>query len=60
MAAYLYIRPRTKSGKYQIVRKGIGNHSYVVAEVFTETAAESIVSALNTNKVVIQEVAKAS
>ena len=60
MASYLYIRPRTKSGKYQIVRKGVGNHSYVVAEAFNEVAAESIVSALNANKVLIQEQAKAS
>lgn len=55
MAAYLYIRPTTKSGKYQIVRKSAGNRFYVVAEAFNEPAAESIVASLNTNNVMIPE-----
>lgn len=55
MAAYLYIRPTTKSGKYQIVRKSAGNRFYVVAEAFNEPAAESIVGSLNTNNVMIPE-----
>ena len=55
MAAYIYIRPRSKSGKYKIVRKSSGNRFYVVAEAFNEPAAESIVASLNTNGVVIPE-----
>lgn len=55
MAAYLYSRPTTKSGKYQIVRKSAGNRFYVVAEAFNEPAAESIVASLNTNNVMIPE-----
>ena len=53
MAAYLYIRPATKSGKFQIVRKAAGNRFYVIAEAFNEPAAESIVASLNTNNVMI-------
>lgn len=59
MASYLYIRPTTKPGKYQIVRKATGNRFYVIADAYNEPAAETLVASLNTNGVVIPEHAKA-
>ena len=41
MAAYLYSRPTTKSGKYQIVRKATGNRFYVIADACGDVSTEA-------------------